>query len=97
MKLAKKDVLEHVVEVLKEMSEVDDIVIVPEINPIESLALDSGHGVPFALEIEDRLSIEIPQGVNPFVVDGPSPRVRTVGEIADFLVELSEKQEGNQQ
>ena len=73
MKLSKAEVAKHVIEVLREMSEVEGAVITPEINPIESLALDSGNGIPFALEMEDRLGIAIPPEVNPFVKDSPTP------------------------
>ena len=94
MKLTKEDVVRHVIEVLGEMSEVEGAVITLEINPIESLALQSDHGVPFALEMEDRLAIEIPLDANPFIKDSPTKCARTVGEIADFLISLSSKQEG---
>lgn len=94
MKISKEEALKQVIEALDEISEIKGIVITPEMNPIENLALDSGHGIPFACELEVRLSIEIPVGVNPFVEDIPVPRARTVGEIADLLVKLSENQVG---
>lgn len=92
MKLSKEAVLKQVIEVLKDICESEEIVITPDINPVENLAIDSGHGIPFAFEMEDRLSIEIPEDLNPFYEDGPTPRTRTVGEIVDLLIEISEGQ-----
>ncbi|WP_291445516.1 hypothetical protein [Desulfovibrio sp.] len=93
MKSTKQKVLEEVTEVLKTMTEIEGVTITLECNPIENLALDSGHGIPFALEIEDRLSIVIPPEINPFVNDTPIPCARTVGEIVDLLIALSAKQD----
>lgn len=93
MNLSKSDMLRLVIDTLGKMSDVKDIKITSEINPVESLALDSGNGIEFALEMEDKLSITIPVEDNPFVKNTPIPCARTVGEIADFLLKLSAKQE----
>ena len=91
MAISKDEAVKQIIEALEEMNEQKDVTIDLNTNPIEALALDSGHGLPFACEMEVRLSIEIPDEVNPFVEDKPEPRARTVNEIADLLVTLSEE------
>jgi Phosphopantetheine attachment site. len=92
MIFTKDEAVRQIIESLKSISPVaGDVVITLDLNPLESLALDSGDGVEFALDIEDRLAIKIPMEVNPLVKDGAIPRARTVGEIADFLTELAAK------
>jgi len=93
MTISKEEALKQIIEALEEINENEDVIIDLNTNPIETLELDSGHGIPFACEMETRLSIEIPDEVNPFVEDKPVPRARTVNEIADLLVALSENQE----
>lgn len=93
MNLSQSDIFKHVAEVLGEMTEVKGVEITIDLNPLESLALDSGNGIEFALEMEDRLAIVIPVEENPFVKGTTTPCARTVGEIAEFLFALSTKQE----
>ncbi|MES9995635.1 hypothetical protein [Desulfovibrio aminophilus] len=96
MPISREIALAQIIEALEEINEQADVTITANTNPIAELKLDSGHGLPFACELEVRLSIEIPVEVNPFVVDSPRPRARTVGEIADLLVEISAGQQGGE-
>jgi len=96
MKKTKEFVMAQVLEVLKEMSELEEVLVTPEVNPIEAFALDSGHGIPFACEMEIRLGIEIPVEVNPFIKDGPSPKARTVFEIVTLLMSFADTNDGEE-
>ncbi len=95
MKTSQEIILSEVTEVLREMCDLKETDISLETNPIEALALDSGHGIPFAIEMETRLGIKIPDDINPFVEDKPTRKTRTVKEIVSVLMSLKKNQEKN--
>lgn len=59
-------------------------------DPIRQLGLNSEDGVDFACGISAKLDYDIPESINPFVIDKPR-RPRRVGEITDLLCELLEQ------
>ena len=95
MEKAKDKMVRMVIEVILAVTESEPVELLATSNPIEELKIDSGHGIPFALEMEDRLRIEIPVEINPFVVDDPMRRARTIGEIADLFLTLSSNEEAD--
>lgn len=60
-------------------------------NPINGLGMESMDGVAFACDLSSRLGWDIPGKHNPFV-DDKRKRARDVGEMADFLIKLFEKE-----
>jgi len=61
-------------------------------DPILNLGLDSADGILYALELENRLNIEIPCDLNP-LVDDKKHRSRRMGEIVDLLTNLIAKKQ----
>lgn len=59
-------------------------------DPILNLGLDSADGIIYALELENRLGIEIPCDQNP-LVDDEKHKSRKIREIVDFLLNLIAK------
>lgn len=96
MRFTKEKIFKEITAALEEISGKKDVQIDNTSNPIEVLALDSGHGIPFACELEVRLSISIPEEMNPLVIDGPRQRARTVGEIVDLMISLCQEQKEGQ-
>lgn len=99
MKVTKREILECVVESIRDVmpDEKADAEIHKETDPIQHLGMDSFDGVAFACPISERLGLDLPGELNPFV-DDKKHRSRCVREIVDFLYELLEQkmeQEGD--
>ena len=58
-------------------------------DPIDNLGLDSHDGIMFALEVENRLNMKIPDSVNPFRKEGKGNRC--IGEIVVLIWDLIAK------
>jgi acyl carrier protein len=91
MKASRTEVRELVIQTIQEAldknnhSKIDD-----DTDPIRHLGLDSDDGVDFACGISAKLDYDIPEDINPFVID-KLRRPRRVGEITDLLCELLEQ------
>lgn len=99
MKPSKDQIRSNVFESLKELSQKDSkgVALRDDTNPIDALALDSELGIHFALSMQDKLGIKIPDEVNPFVIDGPAPRARTIGQIIELLERMAKEQQAEAQ
>lgn len=83
----KKIVLDCLLEIAggKVAGEIDE-----QTDPFLIMGLDSADGILCALELEERLKVEIPCDLNP-LVDDSKHRPRRIGEIVDLLYNLIAK------
>ncbi|NUM53515.1 MAG: hypothetical protein HUU46_07720 [Candidatus Hydrogenedentes bacterium] len=94
MSLTKQDIRDCVVESVREMlTDNANTPITDQTDPVVHLGLDSLDGVLIAATICDKLKFNIPTNLNPFVDDGPPPRVRCVGEIVTCLFQILVRQQ----
>ena len=95
MKTKRRDLRECVIEALKDVlpprdgRQIDD-----DTDPIRQLGLDSHDGVAYACALSERLGLNIPADVNPFV-DDDTGRSRCVREIVALLTVLLAKKQEN--
>lgn len=95
MTLDRNQVRRLVIQTIREaLDENEDAEIEDDTDPIRHLGLNSEDGVDFACGISAKLDYDIPDAINPFVIDKPK-RPRRVGEITDLLCELL-KQKGEE-
>lgn len=94
MSLTKRDIRECVIESIREiLTNNADTPITDQTDPVLHLGLDSLDGVLIAGVLCDKLKFNIPPKLNPFVDDGPPPRVRCVGEIVTCLFQILARQQ----
>ena len=94
MSLTEQDIRDCVSESIQEiLTDHADLPITDQTDPVLHLGLDSLDGVLIAATICDKLNVDIPPNLNPFVDDGPPPRVRCVGEIVTCLFQILERQQ----
>lgn len=95
MEISKDKIKQLLVISLKDLTELENI---PDINDKTDinvdLGLDSNDGLDFACDLSEKLGINIPAELNPFV-DDDNQRYRLVGEIVEVLLRFlkSEEQE----
>ena len=85
MEISRDKIRQILIISLKDLTELEDI---PDINNKTDinidLGLDSADGLDFACDLTEKLGINIPAELNPFV-DDDKKRCRVVGEIVEVL------------
>ena len=88
----RKHISDLVIDILAELGDAENSMeINGSTNPILDLGLDSLDGVEFACALSEKIGWDIPHEVNPFV-DDDGKRARTVDEIVELVVDLSQEE-----
>ncbi len=93
MKISRTKVREKVIQcLLNIVDSKSEVVIESSTDPINQLGLDSMDGIYYALEISDKLMIELPDTLNP-LVDDERHKPRNVNEIVELIHNIIENKE----